>query len=96
MVGNQNKKASKMSLTQELTSKNQQLKLQMAVSHQDGDLKNTEKLWLESGFFKDCQSDLTISKANFLELTFCDINQGQVPLVKGGEQAIYLQYIVCG
>ena len=78
-----------MSLTQELTSKNQQLKLQMAVSHQDGDLKNTEKLWLESGF-------LTISKANFLGLTFCDINQGQVSLVKGGEQAIYLQYIVCG
>ena len=44
----------------------------------------------------DFDSDLTISKANFLELTFCYINQGQVSLVKGGEQALYLEYIVCG
>ena len=44
----------------------------------------------------DFDSDLTISKANFLELTFCYINQGQVSLVKGGEQALYLEYTVCG
>ena len=44
----------------------------------------------------DFDSDLTISKANFCELTFCYINQGQVSLVKGGEQALYLEYIVCG
>ena len=62
----------------------------MAVSLQDDELQNTEKVWLENGFFKDCQSDLTISKANFPELTFTYINQGQVSLVKGGEQAIYL------
>ena len=29
-------------------------------------------------------------------MTFCYINQGQVSLVKGGEQALYLEYIVCG
>ena len=44
----------------------------------------------------DFDSDLTISKANFSELTFCYINQGQVSLVKGGEQALYLEYTVCG
>ena len=39
---------------------------------------------------------MTISKANFPELTFVYINQGQVSLVKGGEQAIHLEYIICG
>ena len=29
-------------------------------------------------------------------MTLCYINIGQVLLVKGGEQAIYLQYVVCG
>ena len=85
-----------MCLTQELTRKDQQLKMQMAMSLEDGNLKNTEKIWLEGGFFKDCQSDLTISTANYPELTCCYINQSQVSLVKGGEQAAYLQYIVCG
>ena len=85
-----------MYLSQELTSKDRQLKSQMAISLQDEDLKNTEKIWLESGFFKDCQSDLTISKANFPKNTLCYVNQGQVSLVKGGEQVIYLEFIVCG
>ena len=89
-VGNQNKRASMMYLSHEQTSKDLQLKSQMAVSFQVDGLKNTEKIWVESGFFKDCQSDLTISKANFPELTFTYTNQGQVSLVKGGEQAIYL------
>ena len=29
-------------------------------------------------------------------MMLCYINQGQVSLVKGGEQAIYLEVIVCG
>ena len=90
-VGNQNKKASVMYLSHKQTSKDLQLKTQMAVSIQDEDLKNTEKIWVESGFFKDCQSDLTISKANFPELTFCYVNKGQVSLVKGSQQAVYLR-----
>ena len=63
-----------MYLPHEQTSKDLQLKTQMAVSLQDDDLKNTEKVWLENGFFKDCQSDLIISKTNFPELTFVYIN----------------------
>ena len=42
---NQNKKASMMFLSQEVTSKDQQLKFQMAISIQDDDdSKNTEKI----------------------------------------------------
>ena len=85
-----------MYLSHEQLSKDFQLKTQMAVSIQDEDLKSTEKIWVKSGFLKDCQSNLTISKANFLELTFCYVNQGQFSLVKGGQQAIYLEYIICG
>ena len=39
---------------------------------------------------------MTLSKVNFPEITLCYVNQGQVSLVKGGEQAIYLEYVVCG
>ena len=52
-----------MYLSKEVTSKDHQLKTQMAVSFQDDELKNSEKVWQESGFFDDRRSDLTISKA---------------------------------
>ena len=39
---------------------------------------------------------MTLSKVNFPEITLCYVNQGQVSLVKGSEQAIYLEYVVCG
>ena len=85
-----------MYLSQELTSKDHQLKSQVAVSLQDYDFKNTEKIWLESGFFKDCQSDLTILKVNFPENKLCYINQSTVFLAKGGEKALYLHFVVLG
>ena len=94
---NQNKKASMMFLSQEVTSKDQQLKFQMAISIQDDDdSKNTEKIWLESRLFGDQRSDLTILKANFPENTLAYLNQGSVSLVKGGGEAIYLEFVVCG
>ena len=52
-VGNQNKKTSMLYLSHKQTSKDFQLKSQIAVSLQDNDLKNTKKIWLESRFFKD-------------------------------------------
>ena len=86
-----------MFLSQEVTSKDQQLKFQMAISIQDDDdSKNTEKIWLESGLFGDQRSDLTILKANFPENTLAYLNQGSVSLVKGGGEAIYLEFVVCG
>ena len=39
---------------------------------------------------------MTIPKANFPENTLCYVNQGSVSLVKGGGQAIYLEFVVCG
>ena len=68
----------------------------MGVSFQDDKTKNSEKVWQESGFFDDRRSDLTIPKANFPENTLCYVNQGSVSLVKGGGQAIYLEFVVCG
>ena len=86
-----------MFLSQEVTSKDQQLKFQMVISIQDDDdSKNTEKIWLESGLFGDQRSDLTILKANFPENTLAYLNQGSVSLVKGGGEAIYLEFVVCG
>ena len=53
-------------------------------------------MWLESGFFGDQRSELTIQKANFPENTLYYINQGSVSLVMGGEKAMYLEYVVLG
>ena len=64
-AGNQDKKASMMYLSQEVRSKDQQLKTQMAVSFQDDETKNNEKVWQKSGFFDDRRSDLTTLKASF-------------------------------
>ena len=68
----------------------------MLVSFEDDDSKNSENLWLESGFFDDRRSDLTIPKGHFPENTFCYVNQGTVLLVKGGGKAIYLEFVVIG
>ena len=59
-----------MYLSQEVTSKDQQLKTQMAVSFQDDKTKNSEKVWQESEFFDERRSDLAIPKANLPENTW--------------------------
>ena len=92
---NKNKNASMMFLSKEITSKDQQLKTQMAISFQDDDSKNTAKIWQERDYFDDYRSDLTIPKANVPENTLVHINQGSVLLVKGGGQTIYLEFVVC-
>ena len=68
----------------------------MVVSFQDDKSKGTERTWLESGFFSDQRAQLTIVKANFPENTPAYINQGTVSLVKGGEKAVYLDFVVLG
>ena len=42
------------------------------------------------------KKNLTIPKANFPENTLMYVNQGSVSLVKGGGQAIYLEFVVIG
>ena len=85
-----------MFLSKETSNKDEQLKTQMLVSFEDDDSKNSENVWLESGFFDDRRIDLTIRRANFPENTLCYVNQGTVLLVKGGEKAIYLEFVVIG
>ena len=85
-----------MFLSKEASNKDQQLKTQMLVPLQDDESKNTENVWQENGFFDDHRSDLTIPKANFPENTLVYVNQGTVSLVKGGGQAIYLEFVVNG
>ena len=81
-------------LSKEASNKDEQLKMQMLVSSEDDDSKNSKNVWLESGFFDDCRSALTTQKANFPENTLCYVNQGKVLLLKGGEKAIYLEFVV--
>ena len=85
-----------MFLSKEATIKDQQLKTQMQLSFQDHESKNTEHLFQKSGFSDDHQSDLTIPNTNFPENTLVYVNQGSVLLAKGGGQAIYLEFVVCG
>ena len=82
--------------SKEASNKDEQLKTQMLASFEDDGSKNGENVWLESGFFDDHQSGLTIPKANFPENTLCYVNQVTVLFVKGGEKAIYLEFLVVG
>ena len=59
----------------------------------DKEVKPTETLWRENGFFKDQGTDLTITKANFPETTLVYINSSTVSAVKGGYE-IYLDYVI--
>ena len=95
-VGNQNKKALMLYLSKEGSSKDQQLKTQMLLSFQDDESKGSEKIWQESGFFGNQRAELTILKVNFPENKLCYINQSTVFLVKGGEKALYLHFVVLG
>ena len=95
-VGNQNKKDSVLYLLKEATSKDAQLKTQMVLSLQDDESKTTEKIWSERSFFGDQRAELTILKDNFPENTLALVNQGTVSLVKGGEKAIYLDFVIFG
>ena len=83
-------------LSKEASSKDEQLKTQMLVTFEDDDSKNSENMWLESGFFDDRRSDLNIPKAKFPENTLCYVNQGTVSLLKSGEKAIYSEFVVIG
>ena len=84
-----------MYLSTESMSQNQKTKSQMMVSLGETMDSNKEKIWEESGFFKEQRIDLTIPKANFPENTLCYVNQGSVSQVKDGE-AIYLEYVILG
>ena len=92
-----------MLLSKEASNKDTQLKSQLLMSFTDDDdddddddeSKGGEKIWIEFGFFGNQRAELTIQKANFPENSFIYVNQATVSLVKGGEKAIYCDYVIC-
>ena len=95
-VNSQPKKVSMMFLSKEATNKDQSLKMQMMLSVKDGktDSAATEKIWKSSGFFGNQRTDLTIAKANFPDNTLVYLNNGSISAAKGGQTAIYLDYVI--
>lgn len=95
-VNSQPKKVSIMFLSKEATNKDQSLKMQMMLSVKDGktDSAATEKIWKSSGFFGNQRTDLTIAKANFPDNTLVYLNNGSISAAKGGQTAIYLDYVI--
>ena len=85
-----------MYLYKEATSKDLQLKSQMVFSVTDDELKGCEKIWKDYGFFGDQRPDLTILKANFPENCLVYVNQGQLSILKNGEKAMYLDFVILG
>ena len=84
-----------MFLSKEVHNQHEKSKTQMMVSLGEQKESNTEKIWVESGYFNDQRVDLTIPNANFPENTLVYVNQGSISPVKDGE-AIYLEYVVLG
>ena len=71
------------------------MKSQLLLSFKDDDQsKGLENIWLQPGFFGEQWADLTLQKANFLEITLTYVNQARVSLVKGREKAIYCDYVI--
>ena len=94
-MASQNKGASLMLLSKEAKTKDTQLKSKLLLSFNDDDQsKGSENIWLQSGFFGEQRADLTLQKANFPEITLTYVNQARVSLVKGGEKAIYCDYVI--
>ena len=84
-----------MLLSKEANTKDTQLKSQLLLSFKDNDeSKGSENFWLQPGFFVEQRADLTLQKANFPKITLTYVNQARVSLVKGGEKAIYCDYVI--
>ena len=85
-----------MFLSKEATKKNESLKMQTMLSLKDdkGDSSSTEKMWKSNGFFGGQKTNLTISKANFSENTLVYVNNGSIFAAKGGQTAVYLDYVI--
>ena len=85
-----------MFLSKEATKKDESLRMQTMLSLKDdkGDSSSTEKIWKSNCFFGDQKTNLTIIKANFPENTLDYVNNGSIFAVKGGQTAVYLDYVI--
>ena len=83
-----------MFLSKEATNKDQSLKMQMMLSLDKTYSTNTEKIWKKNFFFGDQESDFTITKPNFPENTLVYCNQGVILVLKAGNYAVYVNYVI--
>ena len=66
----------------------------LSLKDDKGDSSSTEKMWKSNGFFGGQKTNLTISKANFSENTLVYVNNGSIFAAKGGQTAVYLDYVI--
>ena len=83
-----------MFLSKEVTNKDQCLKIQILLSLDKDDSRNSEKVWKAKGFFGDQKGDFTIKNPNFLKNTLVYCNQGTISTLKAGDYAIYQDYMI--
>ena len=89
-------KANVMYLSEEATNKDQSLKMKLLLSTDDKTSLDTELIWKESGFFRDQKGEFTLNKVNFPENTLIYASQRSILTLKGGDYAIYLDYVILG
>ena len=68
--------------------------MQMMLSLDKTYSTNTEKIWKKKIFFGDQESDFTITKPNFPENTLVYCNQGVILVLKAGNYAVYVNYVI--
>ena len=67
-------KANLLYMNKEVSEGDKRMKMQFYLSNEKGNLKTTEKLFPQDGYFGDQRSDLTLVKANFLENLLVYVN----------------------
>ena len=68
--------------------------MQMMLSLDKTYSTNTEKIWKKNFFFGDQESDFTITKPNFPENNLVYCNQGVILVLKAGNYAVYVNYVI--
>ena len=82
-----------MLLSKELMDKDRSMKTQLLISTtaSNNEKLSGEKVWKNSGFFKDTKPELNLEKVNILENCLFYVNQSFLSTVKNGEIAMYNQ-----
>ena len=84
-------------MSKEVSDKDRSMKTQLLMTTSGSDEKvSGEKVWKESGFFKEVKPEMNIEKANIPENTLLYINQGFISTVKSGELAMYVHNFIIG
>ena len=88
-------KANMLILTKETNEKDRNLKSKLLIATKNDEKSQSEKVFLEDGFFKNIKSDFNIFKVDSPENTLFYIDQGQLSIHKG-KPIIYNDYVILG